>query len=43
MDSAEYKTKVNNMLSDSKTYEILPNNPTGTYKRNLINFFIETT
>ncbi len=30
--SAKYKTKVNNILSDTKTYEILPNDPTGSYK-----------
>ena len=36
MDTQDYKQKVNLMLSDTKTYEILDRDPTDQYKRKLI-------
>ncbi len=36
MDTQEYKDKVNRILSDKKTYEPLPKDPTDSYRRKLI-------
>ncbi len=36
MDTKNYKQKVNNMLSDTNTYERLDKDPTDTYKRKFI-------
>ena len=37
MNTADYKTKIQTLLSDKKTYEILKKDPTVTYKNKLIN------
>ena len=36
IDKDDYKTKVKQMLSDTKTYEVLKKHPTPTYKRKLV-------
>ncbi|XP_072021636.1 uncharacterized protein [Amphiura filiformis] len=36
MDTDEYEQKLNNMLSDEKTYEVLTKDPTAKYKRELV-------
>jgi len=36
LDKDDYKTKVKQMLSDTKTYEVLKKDPTTNYKRKLV-------
>ena len=36
LDTQSYKDKVSGMLNDTKTYEVLPNDPTASYKRKLV-------
>ncbi|XP_072048537.1 uncharacterized protein [Amphiura filiformis] len=36
MDTEEYEQKLNNMLSDEKTYEVLTKDPIAKYKRELV-------
>ena len=37
LDKSEYETKINNILSDTKTYETLKKDPTPNFKNKLIN------
>ena len=36
IDASEYEDKINEMLSDERTYEKLPTDPTQCYKRELL-------
>ena len=36
IDASEYEDKINEMLSDERTYEKLPTDPTQRYKRELV-------
>ncbi|XP_072047007.1 uncharacterized protein [Amphiura filiformis] len=36
MDTAEYEDKIHSMLSDERTYELLPSDPTQRYKNELV-------
>ncbi len=36
MDVSEYEEKIHAMLSDERTYELLPSDPTARYKRDLV-------
>ena len=37
LDKSDYEQKINALLSDDRTYEVLKSNPTSSYKRKLVN------